>query len=486
MKTVKRLEEMWHALTAGLAAAWLWLRGGLEEAWRGLTGKEAGWTRVADAAELAEAIGRGCGHVELAADIELEAPLELEGVTLTVDGRGHSMRCRGARQGFAYDGDTPVTCIMTAKGRVEHADGSEAGECETFPGNVGMYRFAVGAECRLWEGRANYVNFSCGWTACTFPVKKLEGGYLYFWSYGMEYSLDFDWWQGGRHRLTEYRLAGVAGEAEARYTVKARQCSLALWNLTLHGGLEQTGGAVRLEGCTVRDCSEHGVTGTGSVRASDCLFLHIWKSAARVRTGGELRLANCRMLHVNAGRQNTGAVDSEADTRVEHCRLRDYGSYGIRIGKVKTYKAAECPVSEVKHCTLEESTECVTDTGAIYVAANNRRAVVRDNVISGYRGRRNNHAIYVDDGAYNVEVTGNTVRDCRTGYAISCREAAFDPESPTYRGYGGGAPNSNRTVTGNVADSGIWFGGSAAQGNVCSGNLTEESTDWKSRIETRE
>lgn len=472
MKKIREaVERLW-------AAVRLW--------WRTVTAGEEPWTAVSDAAALAAALADGKRRICLGRDIELEAPLELEGTEAEIDGQGHRMRCRGPRQGFAYDEETPVTGVLTALGRVEHGDGTEVGEGETYPGNVGLYRFAVSDDCRLWEGRTNYVNFSCGWTAYTFPVKKLEGGMLYFWSHGAEYSLDFDWWQGGHHKTTEYRIVGVADETETRYVIKARNCALTLRNVTLHGGVEQTGGSLALADCTVRDCGEHGVASTGTVRAVRCRFLHTWKSAVRVKTGGGLRMEHCRLWHVNTGRQNTGAVDSEADTVVSHCHLLDFGSYGIRIGKVKTYRADECPVSEVKHCTLERSELCVCDTGAIYVAANNRRAVVRGNCITGYRGRRNNHAIYVDDGAYNVEVTGNSVHDCPTGYAVSCREAAFDPESPTYRGYGGGAPNSNRTVTGNVTESGIWFGGSAAQGNVCAGNLVEELTAWKSRIETRE
>lgn len=137
-------------------------------------------------------------------------------------------------------------------------------------------------------------------------------------------------------------------------------------------------------------------------------------------------------------------------------------------------------VSNILHSVLIITLRA--DTGAIYLAANSTFATIKNNVIKGYEGRGNNHAIYCDDGAYNFEVSGNRVKDCPTGYAISSRCA--DP-SKTPRGYAGGVPNTNRLIADNYCESGIWFGGNAeVADNKCvyRNNKVHEITAYKTKL----
>ena len=124
----------------------------------------------------------------------------------------------------------------------------------------------------------------------------------------------------------------------------------------------------------------------------------------------------------------------------------------------------------------------MTDTGAIYLAANSAFATIKENTIQNYKGRGNNHAIYCDDGAYNFEVSGNKIINCPTGYAISSRCA--DP-SKTPRGYAGGVPNTNRLIADNYCESGIWFEGNAdVADNKCvyKNNKVLENTMYKTKL----
>jgi hypothetical protein len=451
-----------------------------------------GWTDVTTPSELTSAVGAGKRRIRLAADMEMNEMLTIAtNKRLTIDGNGKALSVRGERQGFAYDGQCVVTELKIAKGRIEHEDGSVVAKTEVYPDNVGVYRFKVGAGVALIEQRANYVNFSCGWTAYTFPVTKIEDGYLYFKSQGAEYCLDFDYYQANSKKFTEYRLIGCDSKAYGKYALGLQGGRLKLKDLVVHGGVQNVGGRLTMEWCKVYDCTEFGVNSSdGNVNIAYCEFKNVWKSAVKVRTG-KLEMTFNLLKEVNQGRTNYGAIDTDCDAVIYCNRLTNYGSYGIRVGKVNTEKSSECPTVVVSYNSLTQNCKqgVVTDTGAIYVAANNRKTEIIDNTISGYWGRKNNHGIYADDGAYNVYIRRNSISENATGYAISCRCASYDASSSTYRGYGGGTPNTNREITENWCESGIWFGGSAEvkdNGCKCWGNKVENRTEYRSKVENVE
>ena len=60
----------------------------------------------------------------------------------------------------------------------------------------------------------------------------------------------------------------------------------------------------------------------------------------------------------------------------------------------------------------------LVDGGAIHVGTMNERIIIRYNYIHNYRGINSDRAIYCDEGAMNVKIYGNVIRDIPGGNAI--------------------------------------------------------------------
>ena len=439
-------------------------------------------THVLTYDELVKALNEGKKDIVLDKDISCAAPLQIDS-EVTIDGDGHRIFCRQERHVFALNEDTFCSSLRLAESRVEHEDGTEVKMSEK---GAGVFRIATLLSKKEVE-RHQYINFSCGWTAYTLPIVKYDNGYIYFWSYGTDYCVDFDWYQGNSKKFSEYRLIYCGERQYSKYILSlASRANVEMKNVGLRGGITVCSMAnLRLDECNVLYCTESGINAhyKSNVVVIGCYFYKTWKSA--IKSKGSIYVRDTDFFDVNQGRQNTGAIDCEGDTVVIDTKLCNYGSFGIRVGKVKALFKEECPSVQVISNTLVTSSinqGAVTDTGAIYLAANSSFATIKNNFIGGYEGRGNNHAIYCDDGAYNFEISGNRVKDCLTGYAISSRCA--DP-SKTLRGYAGGVPNTNRLIADNYCESGVWFGGNAeVADNKCvyKNNKVLENTKYKTKL----
>lgn len=454
---------------------------GIKKFIRGLFNKDKR-THVLTYDELVKALNEGKKDIVLDKDISCAAPLQID-INVTLDGNGHSLYCRQKRQGFALNEETYCSSLHLATSRVEHEDGTEVKLSEK---GAGVFRVATHLSQDNVK-KYQYINFSCGWTAYTWPIVKYDNGYIYFRSYGTDYCVDFDWYQGNSKKYTQYRLVYCSERQYSNYLLSLNlRARVEMKNLDLYGGIFVSEGTnLRLDKCNVMYCTEFGINAQSksNVVVIDCYFSKTWKSA--IKSKGSIYVRDTGFFDVNQGRQNTGAIDCEGDTAVIDNYLLHYGSFGIRVGKVKAVTEDECPSVMVLSNTFASpafNQGIVTDTGAIYLAANSSFATIKNNVIAGYEGRGNNHAIYCDDGAYNFEVSGNRVKDCPNGYAISSRCA--DP-SKTPRGYAGGVPNTNRLIADNYCASGIWFGGNAeVADNKCvyRNNKVHEITAYKTKL----
>lgn len=439
-------------------------------------------THVLNYEELVKALREGKKEIVLDKDISCAAPLQID-INVTLDGNGHSIYCRQKRQGFALSEDTFCSLLLVAKSRVEHEDGTEVKLSEK---GVGVFRVATHLSQYIVE-KYQFINFSCGWTAYTLPIVKYDNGYIYFKSYGTDYCVDFDWYQGNSMKFTQYRLVCCGERQYSNYLLSLNlRAKVEMKNVDLCGGVFVSEGTnLRLDNCVVGYCTEFGINAQSksNVVVIDCYFCQTWKSA--IKSKGSIYVRDTNFANVNQGRQNTGAIDCEGDATIVDNYLFNYGSLGIRVGKVKAMTKDECPTVFVDGNTLFTSIinqGVVTDTGAIYLAANSTFATIKENTIENYGGRGNNHAIYCDDGAYNFEVSGNKIYNCPNGYAISSRCA--DP-SKTPRGYAGGVPNTNRLIADNYCESGVWFGGNAdVADNKCvyKNNKVREITKYKTKL----
>lgn len=440
-------------------------------------------THVLTYDELVTALKAGEKEIVLDRDISCAAPLQID-INVTLDGNGHRIYCRQKRQGFALNEETFCSSLRLAESRVEHEDGTEVKLSEK---GAGVFRIATHLS-EIGVGKYQFVNLSCGWTAYTFPIIKYEDGYIYFKSYGTDYCVDYDWYQGNSKKYTQYRLVYCGEKQYSKYLLFLNLgAKVEMKYLYLQGGIfvsEETN--LRLDNCVVRYCTEFGINAQSksNVVIRDCYFCQTWKSA--IKSKGSIYVHITNFVNVNQGRQNTGAIDCEGDATIVDNELADYGSLGIRVGKVKAMTKDECPsvqvISNILDMSLMINQGVVTDTGAIYLAANSAFATIKGNTIQNYKGRGNNHAIYCDDGAYNFEVSGNKIYNCPNGYAISSRCA--DP-SKTLRGYAGGVPNTNRLIADNYCESGVWFGGNAdVADNKCvyKNNRVHENTAYKTKL----
>lgn len=439
-------------------------------------------THVLTYDELVKALKEGKKEIVLDKDISCAAPLQID-INVTLDGNGHSIYCRQKRQGFALNEDTCLSSLFLAKSRVEHEDGTEVKQSEK---GAGVFRIATHLS-EIGVGKYQFINLSCGWTAYTFPIIKYEDGYIYFKSYGTDYCVDFDWYQGNSEKYTQYKLIRCTEKQYSNCVLCfEHNAEATLKNVNLRGGVVVLSWAcLYMESCNVQHCTEYGIYACKDsiVTVKNSYFDHTWKSA--IKSKGSIYVRDTNFANVNQGRQNTGAIDCEGDATIVDNYLFNYGSLGVRVGKVKAITKDECPTVFVVGNTLFTSIinqGVVTDTGAIYLAANNAFATIKENTIENYWGRGNNHAIYCDDGAYNFEVSDNKIYYCPNGYAISSRCA--DP-SKTPRGYAGGVPNTNRLIADNYCESGVWFGGNAdVADNKCvyKNNRVHEMTAYKTKL----
>lgn len=439
-------------------------------------------THVLNYEGLVKALKEGKKEIVLDKDISCAEPLTINH-DVTIDGDKHRIYCRQKRQGFALNEDTCSCLLHVARSRVEHEDGTEVKLSEK---GVGVFRVATHLSQYIVE-KYQFINFSCGWTAYTLPIIKYDNGYIYFRSYGTDYCVDYDYYQGNSKKYTQYRLVQCSETSYNKYLLFLKLgAKVEMKNVDLRGGISVSEGAnLRLDKCDVMFCTEYGINAKdkSNVVVIDCYFLQTWKSA--IKSKGDIFVRDSSFANVNQGRQNTGAIDCEGDATIVDNYLLNYGSLGIRVGKVKAITKEECPMVLVVGNTLGTSLNnqgVVTDTGAIYLAANSTFATIKENTIDNYMGRGNNHAIYCDDGAYNFEVSGNKIYNCPNGYAISSRCA--DP-SKTPRGYAGGVPNTNRLIADNYCESGIWFGGNAeVADNKCvyKNNSVHEITKYKTKL----
>lgn len=86
------------------------------------------------------------------------------------------------------------------------------------------------------------------------------------------------------------------------------------------------------------------------------------------------------------------------------------------------------------------------DSGGIYIAPNNGRAVVRFNRLERCGGRHMNKAIYGDDGPYNAEVYCNIVSGTENDYDIDFRDMSAEPKSNQHAKITGTFVNTCNTI----------------------------------------
>lgn len=118
-----------------------------------------------------------------------------------------------------------------------------------------------------------------------------------------------------------------------------------------------------------------------------------------------------------------------SDYRISNNVVKNFGYGAIGVGVwYKTYKSNPCngvvTDNEVYYDSAyfaDYKSHTLMDAGAIYVWTQNDNSVIINNNVHHYTGMADNRGIYLDDGACNVMVWGNTVNNIPNSYCIDSR-----------------------------------------------------------------
>lgn len=210
-----------------------------------------------------------------------------------------------------------------------------------------------------------------------------------------------------------------------------------------------TGQAIELNGPQARifvdDCHFHDIKDYGIETDSETAYLEV---------------TNSRFTNIGHYGANAFAVLSKHKGYIANNTFTDINYGAVFVGDVQPTPSHHL----VEHNTIVQTPAWkqwqnylgLKDSGAIYIATNNREAVVRFNKVLCFGGTGGNHAIYADDGAYNIQVYGNVVADSESGYDIFSR---YVPEG----GDGGRQvlkvfhANMNNYIAYNICNGFLWL-----------------------------
>lgn len=396
------------------------------------------------------------------------------------------------KTGFAYP-ISRFTTYIEASSRIQKEDGSEVSRTEV---SAGTYRVMLNdRDKNITIDDYNYINLSCGWTAYTCEIIKIEDGYCYFKSFGTEYSLDFDWYQNNNNNFVIYKLmrcpkhTGTNIEDHVgRYTLDFASAyfdklTIVFNKTTIRGGIIGNRINLIMDDCEIFQCSDYGLNLTEcNTTITNSIIMDTWKSAICAKRTAYYVKHNqsgkvwytlidendknlhsylcCNNTYFNycvQGRSNVGCIHTDGYYNITNNIFKEFGAYGVFLGISNMpfdWDGSE-EILNANHFLSTENQGINIDTGCIYIAPNNKNCIISNNIIETYVGRKNNQGIYLDDGAYNVTVVNNTI-EAISGYAISARNAGEIDN----RGYGGGINNTFKYIINNFCRfGGIWCGG---------------------------
>lgn len=119
----------------------------------------------------------------------------------------------------------------------------------------------------------------------------------------------------------------------------------------------------------------------------------------------------------------------------------------------------------------------IADGGGIYVGPQNKRGIIRYNIINGVRGAGDNRGLFLDDGAKNLTIYGNLIMNTDNSYDIDLRRC---------KTYADGIPdhNTNNQIFHNIMTGGYRFQDIGKDDNRCIGgeNLLLDIGDFQKKV----
>lgn len=205
-----------------------------------------------------------------------------------------------------------------------------------------------------------------------------------------------------------------------------------------------------------------------SLYISNCRFENIKGGCINAAPSTICKVVGSVFKNCGLNRSNVACVCSRGTYHIENNTFEDYGYSAVQVGIVSVdgvnaknsdYQNAKGVIqyNTARQTSSYDPRMTVMDSGSIYAATTNYMAIIRNNRIINYNGNGNNIGIFLDDGAYNVQVYSNFIENIPNSYAISARWTGPDQGRilPT-----GQEQNVNKIIAQNVVEGGIELEGS--------------------------
>lgn len=444
---------------------------------------------------------KGC-YVFSEDHLRLEYPAA-EGTTLVLDGNGSMLVGEGEDYVLTggkarFRGDylpTDGFCSLETGGMLSPCSPVRKARSFVLPVGNGLYRIRTREADREESACKDlYVVISQWYRSGRYPVTRIRRGYIYFRTeepltelngdlrYGQTYpkymfynhpeysgfSCSGGWlrapvprvhrsrasrfltlWGGSLGRL-EIRNFHFAGNGGTDYLIQLFRTEME--------SAEVSG--CRFSGLQDRALSTHYIRNVSfrDNAVEDCfrmvLYLDMFSPGARVY-GNTFRNIGCAF-------DGTAVMESlGADMHVHDNVFVDFTYAGILTG---IHFTNENPVSTsgfIENNELyqteayrREPSRTLMDCGAIYIGTMNRDLTIRNNYIHDYTGTKDYRGIFGDDGASNVKVYDNVIRNVTGPYSIDFRRVA---SVETRKDSHSGPVNVGNRIYGNTVDAPIRF-----------------------------
>ena len=220
-------------------------------------------------------------------------------------------------------------------------------------------------------------------------------------------------------------------------------------------------GDLKLDNCRFTNPVGGSIVSSGKVSISNCNFYDIRRNAVYVKNTGIADITRCLFKDIAHYGSNDFAVSADGNVYVGYCQFVDTNYGAIKVGMVNAESVADLHEYLIEYNVISYTPVWLEkrkylglwDSGAIYIATNNKKATIRYNRIRGVGGPGKNNAIFGDDGAYNMDIYGNIISGTENYYDIDCRYV-----SPQYtgrrlpQGKGELTVSTNNTIIYNIVD----------------------------------
>ena len=350
----------------------------------------------------------------------------------------------------------------------------------------------VGAGLEKDSAAPRFLRITRWYHSSIYPVEKMDDSYVYFTADDLtrdslsEWNVNDDYNYG--HLFPRFSLlSGVTQDRQGLHECRTTRF-LKLWygsglrSFSMSGlrflGNAREGLTGLLEfmcpqcECSLSGCAFEGIRSArvisvgnrNEVRIEDCVFRDIYEDGVNAsHSSVKTEVIGCRFERCGLGMQNSFCVScAGSGFRVAHNLFSDFGysAIGLGYGYLNEKTGDISGIAEYNRLYYSDEwaghpdQHTLMDSGAIYVSTQNDRTVIRYNRISSYTGMKDNRGIFCDDGAYNLEIYGNTILGITNSYSIDsrrCKRIERDPQSKVQR------VNFNIKIYDNVTDAPVRF-----------------------------